>query len=86
MKLLLCSKEGGREGGKKKKGKKDYQIIVLKVFFVFVFLCLKKKGGGEPLRNYKSSEILTQEKTFQIKCFPEKNIWQRLALVFPNNH
>lgn len=53
-----------------------------------VFLCLKKeRGRGRWLfHNYKSSETVTQEKTFQIKCFPEKNIWQRLALVFPNNH
>lgn len=56
-------------------------------FFVF---SLSQKGvcvwGGGALCNYKSSKIVTQEKTFQIKCFPEKNIWQWLALVFPNNH
>lgn len=62
-------------------------MVVLKIIFLS-FLCLKKECvfGGGALCNYKSSKIVTQEKTFQIKCFPEKNIWQWLALVFPNNH
>lgn len=69
-------------------GGEDHQMVVLKIIFLS-FLCLKKEcvfGGGGALCNYKSSKIVTQEKTFQIKCFPEKNIWQWLALVFPNNH
>lgn len=58
MKLLLCSKEGGREGGKEeggkkqkktKKGKKDYQIIVLKVIFFGFSLSQKEGWGGTTL-------------------------------------
>lgn len=62
-------------------------MVILKVIFLFFFVSKRKGGeGGRLVHNYKSSEIVTQEKTFQIKRFPEKNIWQQLALVFPNNH
>lgn len=79
-KAITLFKAGGGGG-------KDHQMVILKVIFLFFFVSKRKGEGGERLlHNYKSAEIVTQEKTFQIKRIPEKNIWQRLALVFPNNH